>query len=92
MKQSDIENLSTFERHYRARQSLIRSTLMRIAIAVGLGVITVSCRLRGLSLGIMIFAIVTDLALVVPAWKVMKEQDKLMDELDGGNEDAAAEH
>ena len=92
MKQSDIENLSTFERHYRARQSLIRSTLMRILIAVGLGVITVSCRLRGLSLGIMIFAIVTDLALVIPAWKVMKEQDKLMDELDGGKEDVTAEH
>ena len=92
MKQSDIENLSTFERHYRARQSLIRSTLLRIAIAVGLGVITVSCRLRGLSLGIIIFAIVTDLALVIPAWKVMKEQDKLMDELDGGNGDVTAEH
>ena len=40
----------------------------------------------------MIFAIVTDLALVIPAWKVMKEQDKLMDELDGGNEDVTAEH
>ena len=92
MKQNDIESLSPFERHYRARQSLIRSTLMRILIAVGLVVITVACRLRGLSLGIMIFAIVTDLALVVPAWKVMKEQDKLMDELDGGNEDVTAEH
>ena len=92
MKQNDIESLSPFERHYRARQSLIRSTLMRILIAVGLAVITVACRLRGLSLGIMIFAIVTDLALVVPAWKVMKEQDKLMDELDGGNEDVTAEH
>ena len=65
---------------------------MRILIAVGLVVITVACRLRGFSLGIMIFAIVTDLALVVPAWKVMKEQDKLMDELDGGNEDVATEH
>ena len=41
MKQNDIENLSPFERHYRARQSLIRSTLMRIIIAVGLVVITV---------------------------------------------------
>ena len=92
MKQNDIENLSPLERHYRARQSLIRSTLMRILIAVGLVVITVICRLRGLSLGIMIFAIVTDLALVVPAWRVMKEQDKLMDELDGGNEDVTAEH
>ena len=92
MKQNDIESLSPFEQHYRARQSLIRSTLMRIAIAVGLVVITVVCRLSGFSLGIMLFAIVTDLALVVPAWKVMKEQDKLMDELDGGNEDVAAEH
>ena len=71
---------------------LIRSTLMRIAIAVGLVVITVACRLSGFSLGIMIFAIVTDLALVLPAWKVMKEQDKLMDELDGGKEDVTAEH
>ena len=92
MKQNDIESLSTFERHYRARQSLIRSTLMRIAIAVGMVVITVTCRLSGFALGVMIFAIVTDLALVVPAWKVMKEQERLMDELDGGNEDAAAEH
>ena len=92
MKQNDIENLSPFERHYRARQSLIRSTVMRILIAVGLVVITVACRLRGLSLGIMIFAILADLALVAPAWKVMKEQDKLMDELDGGNEDVTAEH
>ena len=92
MKQSDIESLSPFERHYRARQSLIRSTLMRIAIAVGLIVITVMCRLRGFSLGIMIFAIVTDLALVIPAWKVMKEQDKEMDKLDGGNKDADSEH
>ena len=92
MKQNDIESLSPFERHYRARQSLIRSTLMRIAIAVGMVVITVTCRLSGFALGVMIFAIVTDLALVVPAWKVMKEQERLMDELDGGNEDAAAEH
>ena len=92
MKQNDIENLSPFERHYRARQSLIRSTLMRILIAVGLVVITVACRLRGLSLGIMIFAILADLALVAPSWNVMKEQDILMDEFDGGNEDAAAEH
>ena len=92
MKQNDIENLSPFERHYRARQSLIRSTLMRIAIAVGLVVITVSCRLEGLSLGIMIFAILADLALVAPAWKVMKEQEKILDKLDGGNEDVTAEH
>ena len=92
MKQNDIESLSSFERHYRARQSLIRSTLMRILIAVGLVVITVTCRLRGLSLAIMIFAIAADLALVLPAWKVMKEQDKIMDELDGGKEDATAEH
>ena len=92
MKQNDIESLSPFERHYRARQSLIRSTLMRILIAVGLVVITVSCRLTGLSLGIMIFAILTDLALVVPAWKVMKEQEKILDKLDGGNEDVTAEH
>ena len=92
MKQNDIESLSPFERHYRARQSLIRSTLMRILIAVGLVVITVSCRLEGLSLGIMIFAILADLALVAPAWKVMKEQEKIMDELDGGNEDVTAEH
>ena len=92
MKQSDIESLSPFERHYRARQSLIRSTLMRILIAVGLVVITVSCRLRGLSLGIMIFAILADLALVMPAWKVMKEQEKILDKLDGGNEDVTAEH
>ena len=92
MKQNDIESLSPFERHYRARQSLIRSTLMRILIAVGLVVITVSCRLKGLSLGIMIFAILTDLALVVPAWKVMKEQEKILDKLDGGNEDVTAEH
>ena len=92
MKQNDIESLSPFERHYRARQSLIRSTLMRILIAVGLVVITVSCRLEGLSLGIMIFAILTDLALVVPAWKVMKEQEKILDQLDGGNEDVTAEH
>ena len=92
MKQNDIESLSPFERHYRARQSLIRSTLMRIFIAVGLVVITVSCRLKGLSLGIMIFAILTDLALVAPAWKVMKEQEKILDKLDGGNEDVTAEH
>ena len=92
MKQNDIESLSPFERHYRARQSLIRSTLMRIIIAVALVVITVSCRLTGLSLGIMIFAIVADLALVAPAWKVMKEQEKIMDQLDGGNEDVTAEH
>ena len=92
MKQNDIESLSPFERHYRARQSLVRSTLMRIAIAVGLVVITVMCRLRGFSLGIMIFAIVTDLALVIPAWKVMKEQDKEMDKLDGGNKDVDFEH
>ena len=92
MKQNDIESLSPFERHYRARQSLIRSTLMRILIAVGLVVITVSCRLRGLSLGIMIFAILADLALVMPAWKVMKEQEKILDKLDGGNEDVTAEH
>ena len=92
MKQNDIESLSPFERHYRARQSLIRSTLMRILIAVGLVVITVSCRLQGLSLGIMIFAILADLALVAPAWKVMKEQEKILDKLDGGNEDVTAEH
>ena len=92
MKQNDIESLSPFERHYRARQSLIRSTLMRILIAVGLVVITVSCRLKGLSLGIMIFAILADLALVLPAWKVMKEQEKILDKLDGGNEDVTAEH
>ena len=92
MKQNDIENLSPFERHYRARQSLIRSTLMRILIAVGLAVITVVCRLSGFSLGIMIFAILADLALVAPAWKVMKEQEKILDKLDGGNEDVAAEH
>lgn len=92
MKQNDIESLSPFERHYRARQSLIRSTLMRIIIAVGLVVITVACRLTGFALGIMIFAIVADLALVAPAWKVMKEQEKIMDQLDGGNDDAAAEH
>ena len=92
MKQNDIESLSPFERHYRARQSLIRSTLMRILIAVGLVVITVSCRLEGLSLGIMIFAILADLALVAPAWKVMKEQEKILDKLDGGNEDVTAEH
>ena len=92
MKQNDIESLSPFERHYRARQSLIRSTLMRIAIAVGLVVITVMCRLRGLSLGIMIFAILADLALVAPAWKVMKEQEKILDKLDGGNENVTAEH
>ena len=92
MKQNDIESLSPFERHYRARQSLIRSTLMRVIIAVALVVITVSCRLTGFSLGIMIFAIVADLALVAPAWKVMKEQERIMDQLDGGNEDAAVEH
>ena len=92
MKQNDIESLSPFERHYRARQSLIRSTLMRILIAVGLVVITVSCRLKGLSLCIMIFAILADLALVAPAWKVMKEQEKILDKLDGGNEDVTAEH
>ena len=92
MKQNDIESLSPFERHYRARQSLIRSTLMRILIAVGLVVITVTCRLRGLSLGIMIFAILADLALLAPAWKVMKEQEKILDKLDGGNEDVTAEH
>ena len=92
MKQNDIESLSPFERHYRARQSLIRSTLMRIAIAVGLVVITVACRLSGFSLGIMIFAILADLALVAPAWKVMKEQEKILDKLDGGNEDVTAEH
>ena len=92
MKQNDIESLSPFERHYRARQSLIRSTLMRILIAVSLVVITVSCRLEGLSLGIMIFAILADLALVVPAWKVMKEQEEILDKLDGGNEDVTAEH
>ena len=92
MKQNDIESLSPFERHYRARQSLIRSTLMRIIIAVGLVVITVTCKLRGFALGIMIFAILADLALVVPAWKVMKEQEKILDKLDGGNEDVTAEH
>lgn len=82
MKQNDIESLSPFERHYRARQSLIRSTLMRIAIAVALVCVIIFCQLRGAVLGIMIFAIIADLALVVPAWKVIKDQEKALDELE----------
>ena len=82
MKQNDIEDLSPFERHYRARQSLIRSTLMRIAMAAALVCVIIFCQLRGAVLGIMIFAIVADLALLAPAWKVIKEQGKELDKLD----------
>ena len=86
MKQNDIEDLSPFERHYRARQSLIKSTLMRLAIAAALVVVIIWCRLTGYSLAIMIFAIFADLALLAPAWKAMKDQEKELDRLDGGEQ------
>ena len=82
MKQNDIESLSPFERHYRARQSLIKSTLMRIVIAAALVFVTIYCRLTGFALAIMIFAIFADLALLAPAWKAMKDQEKELDKLD----------
>ena len=82
MKQNDIESLSPFERHYRARQSLIKSTLMRIVIAAVLVFVTIYCRLTGYALAIMIFAVFADLALLAPAWKAMKDQEKELDKLD----------
>ena len=87
MKQNDIENLSPFERHYRARQSLIKSTLMRLVIAAALVFLIVYCRLTGYSLAIMLFAIFADLALLAPAWKAMKDQERELDKLDGGNQE-----
>ena len=87
MKQNDIENLSPFERVYRARQSLIKSTLMRLLIAAALVFVTIYCRLTGYALAIMIFAVIMDLALLAPAWKVMKDQEKELDRLDGGKQE-----
>lgn len=88
MKQNDIENLSPFERHYRARQTLIRATLMRLIIAAALVCVIIFCQLKGSVLGIMIFAIMADLALLAPAWKAMKDQEKELDKLEGVGEDA----
>lgn len=77
------------DRFYAAKQSLIRSVVIRLAMAALLVWVIIHFRLGGWAAAALIFAIIMNLGLLAPAWIVMKNKEK---ELEGGTDDAASEH